>query len=92
MQVLIRLNIVARYHALRRAKCAPQNAMSAPRHSAVSPASTPAMVGTELGAAAAWPAAASTSTPMPTRNWRMRRGICPDTALMHQRGGKIAAG
>jgi DHA2 family methylenomycin A resistance protein-like MFS transporter len=71
----------ARTHALRSAKCAPQKAITAPRNSAASPASTPDMVGIGLGAEAAWPAAASTSTPTAIRNWRIRCGICPDTAL-----------
>src|SRR5688500_1786877 len=50
-------------HALRKAKCAPQKAMAAPRPRAARPASTPEMVGTGLGAEAAWPAPASTRTP-----------------------------
>src|SRR4030081_3170706 len=62
-------------YALRNAKCAPQNAITAPRHSAASPASTPEMVGIGLGADAAWPAPASTSTPTTIRNWRIRGGI-----------------
>ena len=70
-----------RSHALRSAKCAPQNAIAAPRHSAARPASTPEIVGSGLGAEAAWPAPASTSTPTAIRNWRIRGGICPDTAL-----------
>src|SRR5450631_247574 len=68
-------------HALRRAKCAPQNATSAPRHSAARPASTPDIVGIGLGAAAAWPAPTNTSTPTPIRKCCIRCGICPDTAL-----------
>src|ERR1700676_832860 len=67
-------------HALRSAKCAPQSAIAAPRHSAAIPESTPDMVGI-LGADAAWPAPASTSTPTAIRNWRIRCGICPETAL-----------
>ena len=34
-----------------------------------------------VGADAACPAPASTSTPTATRNWRTRGGIRPDTAL-----------
>ena len=68
-------------YALRSAKCAPQNAITAPRHSAARPASTPEMVGIGLGAEAACPAPASTSTPTAIRNCRIRCGICPDTAL-----------
>ena len=71
----------SRAQALRSAKCAPQNAITAPRHSAASPASTPDMVGTALGAEAACAAPASTSTPTAIRNCRIRCGICPDTAL-----------
>ena len=40
-------------YALRSAKCAPQNAITAPRASAARPATTPATVGTELGPEAA---------------------------------------
>jgi ferritin-like metal-binding protein YciE len=68
-------------YALRSAKCAPLNAITAPRQSAASPASTPDIVGSGLGAEAAWPALASTSTPIAMRNCRIRGGICPDTAL-----------
>src|SRR5207253_3897590 len=70
-----------RVQALRIAKCAPQNAIAAPRPSAARPASTPEMVGIGLGAEAAWPAPARISTPTAIRNWRIRCGICPDTAL-----------
>ncbi len=70
-----------RDYAFRNAKWAPQNAIMPPRHRAARPARTPAMVGTGLGAEAAWPAPASTSTPTAIRNWRMRCGIRPDTAL-----------
>lgn len=41
------------FQALRSAKCAPQNAIAAPRHSAARPASTPEIVGIGLGAEAA---------------------------------------
>ena len=68
-------------HALRSAKCAPQNAIAAPRTSAANPASMPETVGRGLGAEAAWPALASTSTPTAIRNCRIRCGIWPDTAL-----------
>src|SRR5262249_12893542 len=71
----------AQCHALRSAKCAPQKATTAPRQSAAMPASPPEIVGIGLGAAAAWPAPASSSTPTAIRNWRIRRGICPSTAL-----------
>src|SRR6185312_3992498 len=70
-----------RRHALRSAKCAPQNATTAPRHNAARPASTPDTVGTALGAEAACPAPARISTPTAIRNCRIRRGICPETAL-----------
>ena len=40
-------------HASRSAKCAPQNATTAPRHSAARPARTPEIVGIGLGAEAA---------------------------------------
>jgi len=62
-------------HALRNAKCAPQNAMTAPRHRAATPASTPEIVGIALGAEAAWPAPASNSTPTTIKNCRIRGGI-----------------
>ena len=68
-------------HALRSAKCAPQNAMAAPRHRAARPASTPEMVGMGLGAEAACPAPARISTPTAIRNCRIRCGIWPETAL-----------
>ncbi len=68
-------------YALRSAKCAPQNAMAAPRHSAAKPASTPEIIEPVPGAAAAWPAPASSSTPTAIRNCRIRCGICPATAL-----------
>ena len=67
--------------ALRSAKCAPQNAIAAPRHKAARPASTPEMVGTGLGAEAACPAPARISTPTAIRNWRIRCGIWPEAAL-----------
>ena len=63
--------------ALRSAKCAPQNAITAPRHKAARPASTPEMVGIGLGADAACPAPASISTPTAIRNCRIRCGIAP---------------
>src|ERR1041384_3438157 len=75
-------------HALRSAKCAPQNAITAPRPRAASPASTPEMVGVGLGAEAACPAPARISTPTAIRNCRIRRGICPDTALCIRLAGK----
>ena len=71
----------AQLQALRSAKCAPQNAIAAPRHNAARPASTPDMVGIGLGAEAACPAPARISTPTAIRNCRIRCGICPDTAL-----------
>ena len=67
--------------ALRSAKCAPQNAMAAPRHKAARPASTPETVGRGLGAEAACPAPARISTPTAIRNCRIRSGIWPETAL-----------
>ena len=67
------LDLIA--HARRSAKCAPQKATAAPRQSAARPASTPDMVGVGLGADAAWPAPANTSTPTAMRNCRMRCGI-----------------
>src|SRR5215210_5377203 len=57
-------------HAFRNAKCAPQNDIAPPRHSAATPASTPETVGSGLGAEAAWPAPASTSTPTAIKNCR----------------------
>ena len=78
--------------ALRSAKCAPQNAITAPRHNAARPASTPDIVGIALGAGGRLAAPASTSTPTAIRNCRIRCGICPETALCHQRRGEIAAG
>ena len=87
---LIRSSLVLQ--ALRSAKCAPQNAIAAPRHKAARPASTPDMVGTGLGAEAACPAPARISTPTAIRNWRIRCGIWPGDRAVHQVGGEIAAG